>query len=111
MARRLYFQPFDRQYNAYREVLQAMFITWRAYPIAYNKWIREQVEEILGLPELHAPSHTCSKSGTLRAMNGPRKAVWLRGFCRSTPRRRRLEAGGARMVAAQMRSLPQRAMH
>jgi len=54
IERGLYFQSFDRLYNAYREFLQALFITRRAYPIAYNKWIREQVEEILGLPELYA---------------------------------------------------------
>ena len=54
IERRLYFQSFDRLYNAYREFLQALFISRRTYPIAYNKWIREQVEEILGLPELYA---------------------------------------------------------
>lgn len=52
--RGLYFQCFDRLYNAYREFLQALFISRRVYPIAYNKWIREQIEEILGLPELYA---------------------------------------------------------
>ena len=51
--RGLYFQSFDRLYNAYREFLQALFITRRTYPIAYDKWIREQVEEILGLPGLY----------------------------------------------------------
>lgn len=54
IERGLYFQSFDRLYNAYREFLQALFIARRTYPIAYNKWIREQVEEILGLPELYA---------------------------------------------------------
>ena len=54
VERGLYFQSFDRPYNAYREFLQALFIARRTYPIAYNKWIREQVEEILGLPELYA---------------------------------------------------------
>ena len=54
IERELYFQSFDRFYNAYREFLQALFIAHRTYPIAYNKWIREQVEEILGLPELYA---------------------------------------------------------
>ena len=53
IKRGLYFQSFDRLYNAYREFLQALFIARRTYPIAYNKWIREQVEEILGLPELY----------------------------------------------------------
>jgi hypothetical protein len=54
IERGLHFQSFDRLYNAYREFLQAVFITHRTYPIAYNKWIREQVEEILGLPDLYS---------------------------------------------------------
>jgi hypothetical protein len=54
IERGLYFQSFDRLYNAYREFLQALFIARRTYPIAYNKWIREQVDDILGLPELYA---------------------------------------------------------
>ena len=54
VERGLHFQAFDRFYNAYREFLQALFIARRTYPIAYNKWIREQVEEILELPELYA---------------------------------------------------------
>jgi hypothetical protein len=53
IERGLYFQSFDRLYNAYREFLQALFIARRTYPIAYNKWIREQVEEILGEPALY----------------------------------------------------------
>lgn len=53
VERNLFFQSFDRLYNAYRQFLQALFISRRTYPIAYNKWIREQVVEILGLPELY----------------------------------------------------------
>jgi hypothetical protein len=53
VARGLYFQSFDRLYNAYREFLHALFISRRTYPIAYNKWIREQIVEILGLPHLY----------------------------------------------------------
>jgi hypothetical protein len=53
IERGLYFQSLDRLYNAYQEFLQALFIARRTYPIAYNKWIREQVEEILGLPTLY----------------------------------------------------------
>lgn len=51
--RGLYFQAFDRLYQAFQGFLQGLFIAHRTYPIAYNKWIREQVEEILGLPELY----------------------------------------------------------
>lgn len=54
IERGLYFQSFDRLYNAYREFLQALFIARRTYPIAYNKWIREQIAEVLGLPELYS---------------------------------------------------------
>ena len=53
LERGLYFQSFDRLYNAYREFLQALFISCRTYPIAYNKWIREQIVDILNLPELY----------------------------------------------------------
>ena len=53
VERGLYFQAFDRLYNAYQEFLQALFISRRTYPIAYNKWIREQVVELLALPELY----------------------------------------------------------
>lgn len=53
IERGLYFQSFDRLYNAYQEFLQALFMARRTYPIAYNKWIHEQIVEILGLPELY----------------------------------------------------------
>jgi len=53
VERGLYFQAFDRLYNAYRGFLQALFISRRTYPIAYDKWIREQVEERLRLPEVY----------------------------------------------------------
>lgn len=54
VERGLYFQAFDRLYQAFQGMLQGLFIARRVYPIAYNKWIREQVVEILGLPELYA---------------------------------------------------------
>lgn len=51
--RGLYFQAFKRFYDAFREFLQALFIARRTYPIAYDKRIKEQIEEILGLPQLY----------------------------------------------------------
>lgn len=54
VERGLYFQAFDRLYKALQEFLQALFIARRVYPIAYNKWIHEQVVVRLGLPELYA---------------------------------------------------------
>ena len=54
VARGLYFQAFARLWSAFRIFLQALFIAHRTYPIAYDKWIRDQVVDILGLPELYA---------------------------------------------------------
>jgi predicted nucleotidyltransferase len=53
LDRSLYFQAFDRLYKAHQEFLQALFIARKIYPIAYNKWIREQVAGWLGLPDLY----------------------------------------------------------
>lgn len=53
IERGLYFQSFDRLYKMFQEFLQALFTARRTYPIAYDKWVREQVAEILGLPDLY----------------------------------------------------------
>jgi predicted nucleotidyltransferase len=53
LKRGLYFQAFDRLYKAFQEFLQALFVARRKYPLAYNKWIREQVTEWLSLPRLY----------------------------------------------------------
>jgi hypothetical protein len=53
VERELYFQSFRRLYNAFGEFLQALFISRKIYPIAYDKWIKEQIVEILKLPELY----------------------------------------------------------
>ncbi len=52
--RRLYFQSFKRFYHAFEEFLQSLFIARRVYPIAYDKWVEEEICEILELPELYA---------------------------------------------------------
>jgi hypothetical protein len=46
------FHAFHRLYDAYQEFLQALFITRRTYPLAYDKWIEEQLRELLGLTDL-----------------------------------------------------------
>ncbi len=53
VARGLHFQSLGRLWNAFREFLQALFVSRRVYPIAYDKWIREQVVEILGLEPVY----------------------------------------------------------
>jgi hypothetical protein len=67
VSRQLPFQAFDRLYKAFREFLQALFIARRMYPLAYNKWIREQVEDRLGLPELYAQLHSVLEVGQLES--------------------------------------------
>ena len=51
--RGIHFQAFHRLYLAFREFLQVLFITHKTYPIAYDKWIREQIEEILEIDDLY----------------------------------------------------------
>jgi hypothetical protein len=47
------FHAFHRLYVGFQEFVQALFVSYRAYPIAYDKWVREQVEGLLGLPALY----------------------------------------------------------
>jgi hypothetical protein len=53
LNRGLCFQAFDRLYKAFQEFLQALFVARRTYPLAYNKWIHEQVSDWLALPQLY----------------------------------------------------------
>jgi hypothetical protein len=80
VERGLYFHAFDRLYNAYREFLQAVFIARRRYPLAYDKWIREQVVEILGMPELYSELPRLLEIGTLESGETVRRAERLRAL-------------------------------
>lgn len=53
IRRGLHFQAFERLHLAFKGFLQALFIGKRRYPIAYNKWIHEQIVDILNMPELY----------------------------------------------------------
>ncbi len=53
VKRGLHFQAFDKLYTAFQKFLQTLFIKHKTYPIAYNKWVKDQVEGILKLPELY----------------------------------------------------------
>lgn len=53
IKRELYFQAFDILCNAFRKYLQVLFIANKTYPIAYNKWIKEQIAKWLHKPELY----------------------------------------------------------
>lgn len=80
VRRELYFQAFDRLYKAFQEFLQALFISRRVYPIAYNKWIREQVEDWLGLPELYPKLTGLLSISNLTSGELAEKAVTLRNL-------------------------------
>jgi hypothetical protein len=51
--RGLYFHALDILIKVFQEYLQALFIYHRIYPIAYNKWIRYQVVDLLQRPDLY----------------------------------------------------------
>jgi hypothetical protein len=51
--RALYFQAFDTLCKAFQKYLKALFIANKTYPIAYNKWINEQVVKWLNKPDLY----------------------------------------------------------
>jgi predicted nucleotidyltransferase len=53
VRRGLYFHAFETLYKALQEYLQTLFISARIYPIAYNKWIKEQVAKWLNRPDLY----------------------------------------------------------
>ena len=78
VRRALHFFAFDRLYHAFQEFLQALFIAHRVYPIAYNKWIREQVEGWLGLPALYAELHSVLEIHRLQSGEIDNKAAYLR---------------------------------
>ena len=53
IKRNLYFQAFDILCKAFQEYLQTLFIANKTYPIAYNKWIKEQIIKWLNKPDLY----------------------------------------------------------
>lgn len=53
IKRELYFHALYVLTEAFRKYLQAIFIAHKKYPIAYNKWIREQIVKWLGNPGLY----------------------------------------------------------
>jgi hypothetical protein len=53
LDRGLYFQAFDRFQRAFQGFLLGVHVARRTYPIAYNKWIREQIVDNLGLPDVY----------------------------------------------------------
>ncbi|HMG68508.1 MAG TPA: hypothetical protein VK588_12510 [Chitinophagaceae bacterium] len=54
IKRGLHFHALDILSKAFQEYLQTLFIAQRTYPVAYNKWIKEQVVEWLNDEKLYA---------------------------------------------------------
>lgn len=54
VKRELYFQAFDVLYKAFQQYLQTLFLARKVYPIAYNKWIKEQIVKWLNMPDLYS---------------------------------------------------------
>lgn len=77
LGRGLYLQAFDRLYKAFREYLQALFIGQRTYPIAYNKWLDEQLN-LVGKQELLDPLLSVLSIDDLKGQGINNKAVVLR---------------------------------
>jgi hypothetical protein len=80
LGRGLYFQAFDRLYKGFQEFLQALFVARRTYPLAHNKWIREQVVEWLSLPELYEQLPPILSVQNIESAELGEKAETLRGL-------------------------------
>lgn len=84
IKRGLYFQAFDILYKAFQEYLQVLFIVHRTYPIAYNKWIKEQVAEKLNMPELYLQLSQVISVNNIESNEINEKAKLLRNLLDNT---------------------------
>lgn len=84
--RGLLFHGVERTYFAFKYLLQTLFLRQGKYPIDYMKHVREQVVEILGLPELLPELEKAFDFGTLSPEGLRSRADHLadlfRRFCR-----------------------------
>ena len=77
VERELFFQAFRRLYHAAGEFLQALFIARCVYPIAYDKWVKEQLTEILGDSQLYSQLVELFSMGQFESGEMSRKAEVL----------------------------------
>ena len=78
--RGLYFQAFDILCKAFQEYLQTLFIFNKTYPIAYNKWIQEQVIKLLNKPDLYPRLSPILSVSNIESNEINDKAKILRGL-------------------------------
>ncbi|CAN5819314.1 hypothetical protein BH11BAC7_BH11BAC7_12350 [soil metagenome] len=82
--RSLYFQAFDILCKAFQEYLQTLFIANKTYPIAYNKWIKEQVVNLLNKPELYPKLSPVLSINNIESDEINHKAKMLRELLEAT---------------------------
>ena len=78
ITRELHFQAFDILYKAFQKYLQVLFIANETYPIAYNKWLKEQVVNFLNKPELYSKLSPILSVTDIESKEINGKAVMLR---------------------------------
>jgi predicted nucleotidyltransferase len=83
VERGLFFYAFERLTVAFQKFLQALFISKGVYPIAYDKWIRLQVETWLRMPELYLELPRVLSVGAIESCETAEKAEMLRMLLRS----------------------------
>nr|WP_294859351.1 nucleotidyltransferase domain-containing protein [uncultured Fluviicola sp.] len=84
IKRSLYFQAFDILCKAFQEYLQTLFIANKTYPIAYNKWIKEQVVNWLNKPDLYPKLSPILSVRNIESNEINDKAIMLRELLNST---------------------------
>lgn len=84
IKRELYFQAFDILCKAFQEYLQTLFIANKTYPIAYNKWIKEQVVNWLNKPDLYQRLSPILSISNIESNEIDDKAKMLRELLNST---------------------------
>ena len=80
LDRELWFQALARLHGAFSWFLLALHIKHRTYPIAYDKWIHEQVVENLSLPQLYERLPRLFEIHDLKSRELEQKATDLRAL-------------------------------
>jgi predicted nucleotidyltransferase len=83
VKRKLYFQAFDTLFKAFQKYLQILFIANKIYPIAYNKWIKEQIVKWLNMPDLYPKLSPILSIANIESNEIMEKANMLRGLANS----------------------------
>ena len=80
LDRELWFQALARLHGAFQWFLLALHVSRRTYPVAYDKWIHEQVVDNLGLPEVYEQLPHLFEISRLESRELEEKAVDLRAL-------------------------------